>query len=236
MKKIMVESDVVFIFEGETYSLEGLEELAAPFKEGRVGGRIVRALNFVDADMKKVLDVGCGIGGVSYLIAKRFPDCEVTGIDLLAENVRIAETVFKLPNLRFKTHDLMEDKFAANEFDCILLFEVLEHVENAGRLLTELHRITKPNGCLFASTPNALSWFNHARHSLQDLRARLERVKDEPKNTGTQNDHVASYDVLTLVRLLDRNSFLFEEFAFVDGVGSLSKTIIVKVRKAILND
>ena len=38
--------------------------------------------------VKRILDVGCGIGGTSRLLAKAFPDAQVAGITLSTEQVR----------------------------------------------------------------------------------------------------------------------------------------------------
>ena len=43
--------------------------------------------------------------------------------------------------------------FADGEFDCVLCFETLEHVESPHQLLTELARVTRPGGRVFVSIP-----------------------------------------------------------------------------------
>jgi ubiquinone/menaquinone biosynthesis C-methylase UbiE len=43
-------------------------------------------------------------------------------------------------------------------FDAILVFEVLEHIKNIDHIMKEIERVLKPNGYVFASTPN-INWF-----------------------------------------------------------------------------
>jgi MPBQ/MSBQ methyltransferase len=49
-----------------------------------------------------VLDVACGRGKTSYMIAQLYPGCTVTGLDLLPENIQVAKTLFgNVPGLSY---------------------------------------------------------------------------------------------------------------------------------------
>eukprot|EP00971_Amphidinium_carterae_P269913 5354570-Amphidinium_carterae.1 len=48
---------------------------------------------------KKILDVGCGIGGSSRYLARRFPDAEVLGITLSPEQVERASELARQAGL-----------------------------------------------------------------------------------------------------------------------------------------
>src|SRR5690606_16552983 len=50
--------------------------------------------------------------------------------------------------------------FEKNEFDCVILGEVIEHVPNTDFVLQEIRRVLKKNGTLLISTPNLVSWAN----------------------------------------------------------------------------
>ncbi|HSL89290.1 MAG TPA: class I SAM-dependent methyltransferase, partial [Ignavibacteriaceae bacterium] len=50
--------------------------------------------------------------------------------------------------------------FAANSFDIIILQDVIEHIEQTQIIIEEIHRVLKPQGVLYLSTPNKLSVFN----------------------------------------------------------------------------
>ncbi len=109
-----------------------------------------------------VLDVGCGGGFVSELLARDF-GARVTGIDVsenciaearrhlgLEENADIADRVTYAKST-------VEDFAAANEdkkFDVVLVSEVLEHVVNPSVLLRASASLVKDGGSLFMSTLN----------------------------------------------------------------------------------
>lgn len=74
-----------------------------------------------------VLDVGCGIGIVSYSLAQKAGS--VVGLDLNQDNIAQAEKRFLLPNINYVCAD-----FSAyhndRRFDAVVLSNVLEHVSN----------------------------------------------------------------------------------------------------------
>ena len=61
----------------------------------------------------KILDVGCGIGGTSRYIAKKFPGAEVTGITISPEQQKRATTLAAergIPNAKFELCDALDMK------------------------------------------------------------------------------------------------------------------------------
>jgi ubiquinone/menaquinone biosynthesis C-methylase UbiE len=71
----------------------------------------------------KVLDVGCGIGGTSRYLAKKFgTQTEVTGITLSPQQQARATQLAKdqgVPNAKFEVMDALEMKFPDNSFDLV---------------------------------------------------------------------------------------------------------------------
>ena len=101
----------------------------------------------------KILDVGCGGGLVSEGISKLGAD--VTGIDFIEENIKIAKNHANLNNLRIKyiVKDF-EKKKLTSKYDVIIIFEVLEHLENWKSFLENIQKNMKPKGVLIISTIN----------------------------------------------------------------------------------
>ena len=64
------------------------------------------------------------------------------------------------------THDLnkLPYPFESNSFDEILASHVLEHLDRPFSIMTELHRILKPNGLLHIKVPHFSRGFTHAEH------------------------------------------------------------------------
>lgn len=96
----------------------------------------------------RVLDVGCG--SVPY--KKYFAHAEYVGM----EYDSLAGRTLKGPNVFY---DGIRFPFKDGEFDCVLSTEVLEHVFNPDEFLNEIHRVLKPGGLLFLTTP--LLWKEH---------------------------------------------------------------------------
>jgi SAM-dependent methyltransferase len=79
-----------------------------------------------------VLDVGTGDGAIAALLQQRRPDLTVSGVDTLERpDCAIPVTVF----------DGRVLPFADRSFRSVLLFDVLHHADDAGRLLAECARV-----------------------------------------------------------------------------------------------
>jgi ubiquinone/menaquinone biosynthesis C-methylase UbiE len=97
----------------------------------------------------KVLDLGCGIGGPALNIAQ-ISGAEVTGVDLLAEHVRIAnERAYRAglgSQVSFVLGDALRLPFATASFDHVYSFEAGCHTPDKERLCRECARVLKPGG------------------------------------------------------------------------------------------
>lgn len=70
---------------------------------------------------------------------------------------------YKFNNIQtFATADLNTDTlpFAGNTFDLVILGEVIEHLYDPDKIMSECNRILKSNGVLLITTPNLVSWYN----------------------------------------------------------------------------
>jgi 2-polyprenyl-3-methyl-5-hydroxy-6-metoxy-1,4-benzoquinol methylase len=91
----------------------------------------------------RVLDVGCGVGRWSRLLAAR--GCEVSGIDLSPTMVQVARERAGAAGLgarcRFAVRDLAELELDAR-FDLVLGVTVLQHILDPARLRRAVHALT----------------------------------------------------------------------------------------------
>ena len=110
-------------------------------------------LNKKKLNKLKILDVGCGGGLVSEGIAKLGAD--VTGIDFIEENIRVAKKHAKQSQLEINyiVKDFEKERLTS-KYDVIIIFEVLEHLENWKSFLEKIQKNLKPKGVLIASTIN----------------------------------------------------------------------------------
>ena len=102
---------------------------------------------------KKVLDVACGSGYGTALLAENA--ASVAGADIAREAVEYARRHYGSPNTQFIQADCFSLPFGA-QFDLVVAFEIIEHLQDAARFLTELRRVLTPAGVLLISTPNRL--------------------------------------------------------------------------------
>lgn len=105
---------------------------------------------------KDVLDVACGTGYGSSALAETAKS--VIGVDLSEEAVAHAKANFSKANLEFRNGDCSKLDFRPGQFDVIVSFETIEHLEEKGRLafLSSLEKYLKPEGKLLLSTPNKI--------------------------------------------------------------------------------
>ncbi|KAJ8601902.1 hypothetical protein CTAYLR_002688 [Chrysophaeum taylorii] len=100
-----------------------------------------------------VLDVGCGIGGASRHIARRFPTSRVTGITLSPVQAARATTLSEGLACEFRVQDtlaLPEDW--SGKHDLVWSLESGEHVPNKPRFVDNLVRTCAPGGTVVLVT------------------------------------------------------------------------------------
>ncbi|HUB76255.1 MAG TPA: class I SAM-dependent methyltransferase [Solirubrobacteraceae bacterium] len=98
---------------------------------------------------ERILDLGCGLGDFSGLLAQR--GFEVVGADVSQEALRRARARFPAVEFALSGAEL---PFADGEFDAVWLSEVLEHVQDGLGLLAEVRRTLAPDGRLLLTTPD----------------------------------------------------------------------------------
>ena len=123
-----------------------IDETAQAYDDGiHAKHRLTRYHDFFVERIKageQVLDLGCGHGAVAYSIAARAGGI-VTGIDLSADNIRVARARFSHPNLHFEVGDATRD-IPRRRMDVIVASNVLEHVERRVEFLHAVQGAARP--------------------------------------------------------------------------------------------
>jgi SAM-dependent methyltransferase len=98
-----------------------------------------------------VLDVGCGIGGPSRMLAADY-DCQVTGIDLSHEFVRTATALSELVGLQDKTEFIqasaLDLPFESGYFDVVWTQHVQMNISDKLMFYSEINRVLSDKGKL----------------------------------------------------------------------------------------
>ena len=107
-------------------------------------------------DNLKVLDVGCGGGVLSDAMARA--GAQVTGIDLAAKALRVAQLhalEAQTPNVNYR--EVSAEALALEQpgtFDMVTRMEMLEHVPDPASVVRACSALVKPGGWVFFSTLN----------------------------------------------------------------------------------
>lgn len=92
----------------------------------------------------RVLEIGCGAGEFSRLLAARAES--VVAVDLSPQMIRVARERSKPhANIEFVCGDVMTREFAGGEFDCIATLTTLHHLP-AARALGKIAKALRPGG------------------------------------------------------------------------------------------
>jgi predicted TPR repeat methyltransferase len=105
------------------------------------------------AQLGRVLDVGCGSGGVGRAIRDRA--AFLAGIELDPEAAAEAGEAYDRV-LTGRVEDVLDQ--AAGPFDTILTYDLLEHLTDPEPVLRRLHGAAAPGALLHVSVPNARHW------------------------------------------------------------------------------
>ncbi len=110
-------------------------------------------------------------------------------------------------SLAMKKNDITNLEFNDTQFDAIICYHVLEHIENDRKALSELHRVLKPGGWAILQSPVDTD----RAVSFEDSNV---FAPEERKKLFGQEDHVRIYGCDYTYRL-EEAGFLVNEDAFI---------------------
>ncbi|KAE8900750.1 Phosphoethanolamine [Phytophthora fragariae] len=142
----------------QQYSNQSITRYERIFGQGYVstGGQattteFVEKLNLKPGE--RVLDVGCGIGGGDFYMARQY-GVSVVGIDLSTNMVhRALETSMQDPNadVEFEICDATQKEFPDSSFDVVYSRDTILHIEDKQALFAKFFRWLKPGGRVLIS-------------------------------------------------------------------------------------
>jgi ubiquinone/menaquinone biosynthesis C-methylase UbiE len=153
----------------------------------------------------RILEIGCGIGGlVSELSGQGY---DITGTDISRE--AIAYGLEKYGDIKLQVQPAEILQFEDETFDVVLSFDLFEHIARVDRHISEVYRVLRKDGFYLFQTPNkfsniifetlhtkSLQWrrYHPSLHSPGRLKGRMARhgfetqfVKMNPVNEFTLN-------------------------------------------------
>ena len=114
---------------------------------------ILEQINNRNIKNLKILDVGCGGGIICEPLARL--GAKVTGIDFSPNNIKAAQLHSKKNKLKINyIHKDIEKSKLDEKFDIVLMFEVLEHLDNWKKIIKSIKKNLNKNGKIIISTIN----------------------------------------------------------------------------------
>ena len=126
----------------------------APYTLGFFYREKMRAIHCVapDVPVAEALELGGGRSGLTRLL---YPGACVTNLDI---DPSLAQAPCnQQPGVKFVVGDATNLQFDDGRFDLVSMFDLLEHINDDERAISEALRVLKPMGVLLVSTPHA-SW------------------------------------------------------------------------------
>jgi SAM-dependent methyltransferase len=124
--------------------------------EGMMGRHSIRlAPLFADfagvRDAGSILDVGCGTGSLTHVLAQRTREAKITGIDPSKGFVEHARKRFAAsPRIKIDEGSATELPYPNATFDQTLTLLVLQFIAESAKAVSELARVTRPRGTVAA--------------------------------------------------------------------------------------
>ena len=126
-------------------------------------------------DERRVLDAGCGTGGMMSWLTRYANNGEVMGIDLSSKALEFSHR----DHQNLSRGSVSHLSFADASFDLVTSFDVLQHVPDHedARAISEIHRVLRPGGIAFLRV-SAYQWMRsghddalsvNRRYSLSEL-------------------------------------------------------------------
>lgn len=155
---------------------------------------------------KKILDAGCGTGNLLVRLDKRN---KLIGSDYSLEALSFAKKRGETKLFCCNSVDLpIKDEI----FDIVFAIDVIEHIEDHEKVISEIHRILVPGGHLILTVPAFSSlWGKH----------------DEIFG------HLRRYKVSEIRNLLDRSHFFIKKLSYFQMVFYIPLFLMRKIKRII---
>jgi SAM-dependent methyltransferase len=115
-------------------------------------------------DGSRVLEVGCGVGAQTVILARNSPGASFTSIDISQASLDAAAALAReenITNVTFESADIFNLPFKTETFDHIFVCFVLEHLRNPVEALIRLKKILKKEGTITVIEGDHGSTFFH---------------------------------------------------------------------------
>lgn len=157
---------------------------------------------------KKTLEIGCGIGNLTYYLQRLGTLCCLDISDYYIAHMKI-----DYPHLSFFNLDIAGDhvKMLSKEgFDTVVCVNVLEHINNDERAINNIYSILKPQGRLLLYVPAIPLLYGSVDKNL---------------------DHYRRYEKRALEKMLANSGFEIEKIHYSNFIGIFGWFMNARIQK-----
>lgn len=193
------------LHQGEYYSKEEIKDVVKNYYQSAFSRKIDRHVQmqnlFPDTlnSSSKILDYGCGMGGVSQLFYDKY-NCAVDGVEISENELQKAKIGFgDNKNLNF----MLLDKFTfpENHYDLVFSSQVIEHVHNVGNYLSKINSMLKEDGYLLIGLPNIVNINYLVNLALFSQKRALKHSKNMINSYNKASNHINGWDPVHFITL-----------------------------------
>jgi ubiquinone/menaquinone biosynthesis C-methylase UbiE len=170
-------------------------------------------------DKFRIADVACGGGTLSYHLKSVFQNSYFFLYDYNQDAINIAKKINIESNFNYAVENIYSLSIDDNSFDYVFCWQTLSWLDNAQKVLSELIRITKPGGKIYAS-----SLFN-LDHDVDLYTKVIDHTRESGQNNLAMNYN--TYSCYTIKQWIDNfvQLWIIHKFRMEIDIPSLSTYI-----------
>ncbi|WP_291114707.1 class I SAM-dependent methyltransferase [Flavobacterium sp. UBA6135] len=148
---------------------------------------------------QKILEIGAGFGDTLYYLKENGYANQVIGIELYKDSA-VLDKYSRVDEMLFGNVEELQTDHFSNNFDVILLPDVLEHLNNPNKVLLKSHKMLTEKGRIVVSMPNV-------RHYSVFSKIFLKGNFQYEASGIFDYTHVRFYCKKNILELLENNGF-----------------------------
>lgn len=153
---------------------------------------LCRALKRITPEKNvRFMEIGCGTGYVLSGIHEKFPGMQLTGSEIYISGLKFAAS--RVPSGEFIQLDATRMPFDS-QFDFVGAFDVLEHIDEDEKVMSEVHKALIPGGSFLITVPQHMwLWSSIDEYSCHKRRYTRKEMLSKLKKAGFDIHYVSSF-------------------------------------------
>jgi SAM-dependent methyltransferase len=176
-------------------ALDSNNDSVLPIRDGTFNASSVRlvfeVIGSTDLNDRVVVEIGCGRGGNSALVAEKFTG-PVIGIDMSSEAIDFCSKTHRRPSLEFRVGDALNVPLDDASCDAVLNVESSHSYGNLPKFLNEVRRICRPGAWFLHTDFLSPEDWDYVRSRLTALGFVTDSDRDITANVLASRDQASS--------------------------------------------